>query len=352
MRCQPAQVPDLVFSNFDLLAMSFHTPLVLLIFNRPRHTARVLAEIARLRPSKLLVIADGPRVGRTDDLKNVAATRAMIDKIPWPCELLKNYSDTNFGCRQRIGNGLNWVFREVERAIVLEDDCLPTPSFFTFCEQLLDRYHDDERVMSIAGTNFQNGTSRTPSSYYFSKYFHCWGWATWRRAWQHFDIEMKTWPVFKAQGGMRMVADSSKEQSYWTNIFDRVHAGQIDSWAYAFMCACFSQGGLQALPDVNLVSNIGFDTNATHTSHQEHHLANLPLREIAELRHPSFLVRQKEADAYTFRHAYCGGRQRGLAKLYSSLRKRFRPKDRLKDRGTHREARPADPSSSTQTRAA
>ena len=121
MRCQPAQVPDLVFSNFDLLAMSFHTPLVLLIFNRPRHTARVLAEIARLRPSKLLVIADGPRVGRTDDLKNVAATRAMIDKIPWPCELLKNYSDTNLGCRQRIGHGLNWVFREVERAIVLED---------------------------------------------------------------------------------------------------------------------------------------------------------------------------------------------------------------------------------------
>ena len=172
-------------------------PVAFLIFNRPELTRKVFASIAQARPSKLLVVADGPREDVSDDEENCSEARATIDRIDWDCEVLTNYSSVNMGCRARISTGLEWVFKNVEEAIILEDDCIPHPTFFRFCKELLARYRDDQRVMMISGNNFQMGRKWTPCSYYFSRFFHCWGWATWRRAWKHYDIDMGLWPALE-----------------------------------------------------------------------------------------------------------------------------------------------------------
>ena len=151
------------------------TPVAFIIFNRPDTTKRVFAEIAKARPPKLLVIADGPRADHPADVEKCAAVRAIIDGVDWDCEVLKNYSDVNLGCKRRVSSGLDWVFDTVEEAIILEDDCLPHPTFFRFCEEMLEKYRDDKRIAMISGDNLQFGRKRTGYSYYFSRYPHIWG---------------------------------------------------------------------------------------------------------------------------------------------------------------------------------
>jgi hypothetical protein len=176
------------------------TPVAFIIFNRPDTTARVFEAIRRAEPPQLLIVADGPRVDRPSDVERCAAARAVIERVDWDCEVLTNYAEANMGLADRVSSGLDWVFSLCDRAIVLEDDCLPDPSFFRFCDELLDRYRDDERVMAISGDNFQLGRRRTRYSYYLSRYNHCWGWATWRRGWQHYDHRMQLWPLVRDGG--------------------------------------------------------------------------------------------------------------------------------------------------------
>ncbi|MEN2383889.1 MAG: hypothetical protein KA716_33360 [Gloeotrichia echinulata DEX184] len=154
--------------------MPLSTPIGFFIFNRPDLTAQVFEAIRQTKPHKLLVVADGPRFPEEEE--KCLKTREVIKSVDWDCEVLTNFSEINLGCKYRVYSGLDWVFSQVEEAIILEDDCLPTPSFFYFCQTLLQRYRDDERVMHISGNNFQFGQSRTPYSYYFSKYNHIWGW--------------------------------------------------------------------------------------------------------------------------------------------------------------------------------
>ena len=172
------------------------TPVAFIIFKRPQETERVFAEIRKVKPQKLLVVADEP-VQIDRGRPRLRSARAIIDRVDWDCEVLKNYADVNLGCRLRVSSGINWVFDTVEEAIIMEDDCLPHPTFFRFAEELLDRYRDDRRMMSISGQNVQFGRKRTDYSYYFSRYTHCWSWASWRRAWQHYDLDMKLWPEIR-----------------------------------------------------------------------------------------------------------------------------------------------------------
>jgi predicted SAM-dependent methyltransferase len=283
--------------NFDMNVAFF-------IFNRPDTTKQVFQAIAAARPERLFVIADGARSDRPGELDAVEATKAIIGSVDWPCEVATNFSDQNLGCRQRVASGLKWVFEQVEEAIILEDDCLPHPSFFPYCMQLLQRYRHDDRVAAISGDNFQNGIPRTAASYYFSKYFHCWGWASWRRVFETIDFQMNTWPEFKAHGFLETWSDSQAEFDYWLELFDLQHAGEINSWAYPWFYSCWAQSGLTVLPNVNLVSNIGFDENATHTTESENKLANLPTSDIGQLQHPELVVRNRVADEYTFSHVF------------------------------------------------
>jgi hypothetical protein len=239
------------------------TPVVFLVFNRPDLTERVFRRIAEAKPQTLLLVADGPRSEK--EVKICTQVREIIDRVDWDCRVLKNFSDTNLGCKRRVASGLDWAFDQVSEAIILEDDCLPSPSFFYFCQTLLERYRDDERIFMIGGNNFQFGINRTEDSYYFSRYAEIWGWATWRRAWQCYDVTMMSWPAFKAAGGMRWAFEHPAEQQYWERYFQETYEGKIDTWDYIWFYTCLSQSGLSILPNINLVSNLGFGPNATHT---------------------------------------------------------------------------------------
>jgi hypothetical protein len=279
--------------------MRLRTPVAFLVFNRPDTTERVFETIAAAKPSKLLVVADGPRRDRLDDAENCEATRAIIQRVDWECEVLTNFAQENMGCRQRVSSGLTWVFEQVEQAIILEDDCQPHPDFFRYCDELLDRFQDDERVMAISGDNFQFGHNSTPYSYYFSRYCHVWGWATWRRAWNHYDVRMTQWPELRDTSFLRSFCDSAELENYWRKILDAVHAGEIDTWDYQWAFACWIQSGLTVLPGLNMISNIGFGGSATHTTHQSP-FANMAVESIGfPLVHPPYMVPHVAADAYT-----------------------------------------------------
>ncbi|MBE9046125.1 glycosyltransferase family 2 protein [Pleurocapsales cyanobacterium LEGE 10410] len=276
------------------------TPVALLIFNRPDTTERVFAAIRQAQPSKLLVVADGARSDRPGEAEKCQATRAIIDCVDWKCEVLTNYSEVNLGCKVRVSSGLDWVFEQVESAIILEDDCLPHPSFFLFCDTLLDYYRDDERIMAISGNNFQLGRKRTDYSYYFSRYNHCWGWATWRRAWQHYDLEMKLWQEIRDGNWLESILETPQAVKYWHRVFQAARDRQVDTWDYQWTFACWLQNGLTVLPNVNLVTNIGFGSEASNTIDSTSKYANLPTHKMCfPLTHPPFMLRHIRADSFT-----------------------------------------------------
>ena len=277
---------------------NLRTPVALLIFNRPDTTERVFSAIARARPSKLLVVADGPRDSRPDEAARCEQTRAIIKRVDWDCEVITNFADRNMGCKLRVSSGIDWIFEQVEEAIILEDDCLPDPSFFRFCDEMLERYRDNERVGMVSGGNLQFGRQRGLGSYYFSKYTHIWGWASWRRAWKHYDRDITHWPEFKAQGLLEQMFATPGEQTYWQNSFQWVYEGSLDTWDVSWTFTALTHGLLQVVPNVNLISNIGFGADATHTHVVGVH-ANLPTQAIEfPLQHPTFVLPNLEADRY------------------------------------------------------
>jgi hypothetical protein len=279
------------------------TPVALIIFNRPDTTERVFAEIARARPAKLLVVADGARASHPGEDEKCRQTRAVIERVDWPCEVLTNYSDVNLGCQQRPATGIGWVFEQCEEAIILEDDCVPHPSFFRFCEELLEKYRDDERVPMICGSNFLQGRKASSDSYYFSRIGHIWGWATWRRAWQHMDVQISLWPELKETSWLFDIFRDEAAVAYLREIFDRIYGGELkSSWDYQWFFSYWAQNGLAILPAVNLISNIGFGEEATHTKTAIETMAYLPVAEMDfPLRHPKYMIRDMEDDLFAFR---------------------------------------------------
>lgn len=273
---------------------------IFIIFNRPDTTRLVFEMIRAARPECLLIVADGPRDDREGEAERCAQARAVVEEIDWPCRVERNYSEVNLGCRTRVATGITWAFEQVDEAIILEDDTLPHPSFFQYCSELLGRYRDDERVMAITGDNFQRGIQRGEASYYFSKYNYVWGWATWRRAWRHYDVEMREWPTFRSSQAFRDLAGTECELQYWTKILDKAYAGEISTWDYAWTLACWRRNGLTAMPNVNLVSNIGFRSDATHTTNMDSWLNTIPREDIGNIRHPTNVLRDIEADSHMF----------------------------------------------------
>ena len=275
------------------------TPVVMIVFRRPEHTERVLLAIRRARPKRLLIIADGPNPNRPGEVEKCAAARAVVDRlVDWDCELLKNYSETNLGVERRFHTGFDWVFEQCESAIILEDDELPDDSFFDFCQNLLKLYRDDERVMAINGTNYQFDQYSTPHSYYFSRYFHCWGFATWRRAWKHYDVKIRRWPELRGTPWlMDICAGNNTEARYHAEVFDRLTRGEIHTWDYQVTFAMWANSGLAITPNVNLVSNIGFGAGALHHTGTDSPFANMATVEMPQpLLHPPSVLRDLTAD--------------------------------------------------------
>lgn len=279
----------------------------------------MLCVLERVKPSVLYVIADGPREDVSSDIDGCAQVKTLINNIDWECKIYTNYAERNLGCRQRVASGLNWVFSQVESAIILEDDCVPEPSFFRFCTELLNRYSTDERVMVISGDNFQFRRQRTEDSYYFSRYPHCWGWATWKRAWQHYDADMSHWPTIRDNQWLQDILGDRLAAKYWQHKFQQTYEGKVNAWGFIWTLSCWMQNGLCILPNVNLVSNIGFGSTGTHHTHRYSPFAEMATEPILfPLKHPYIIVRDAQADAFTQRHQF-GRFARGRRKIRNWL---------------------------------
>jgi hypothetical protein len=274
-----------------------NTPVVFCIFRRPETTRRVFERIAQAQPRQLFVIADGPR--SPEEAPRCEQTRAII-QVDWPCEVRYNYAEQNMGLRARISSGLDWVFSQVEQAIILEDDCVPHPTFFRFCEELLEYYKDDERVMHITGANFGYARPRgVTASYYFTGFAHVWGWATWRRAWQRYDVTLAAW--HDAATRRRVLRRFPWWfRWYWASVFDALLAGRISTWDYQWMFACHAHDGLCIMPYENTIANVGASPDATNTQSAHSSMINRPLQPIAfPLEHPPAAALDAAANRYS-----------------------------------------------------
>lgn len=280
--------------------MTLTTPIVFTIFNRPQLTKKSFEAIRNQKPSSLFIIADGPRTTHFKDKELCNEVRKLVEIIDWPCKVYRNYSVSNLGLKKRTISGLNWVFTQTDRIIFLEDDNLPHPDFFKFCENLLKKYSDDKKVSVISGSNFQNGISRGKASYYFSKYPHNWGWATWKRTWDKYDGDIKFWPSWRESEDFKKKFPQKLERKFWKKIFDQSYSGKIDSWGYPLFACMMKQDLLTATPNFNLISNIGFGEASTHTKDAKNPLSNLNLSSINNLTHPIKIEADFEADNYDF----------------------------------------------------
>lgn len=277
------------------------TAVLFLVFNRLDTTERVFAAIREAKPPRLYIAADGPRPTKAGETEKVQAVRDhVLNNIDWPCEVKTLFREKNLGCKHGVAGGITWFFENEEKGIILEDDVLPLPSFFYYCEELLERYKDNASIAMISGCNFITTHYEPASSYFFSKHNHIWGWAAWRRSWKYYDVSMVQWPAWKNLGSLRGLSDGSRLFClYWVNIFDKVSAGKIDTWDYQWTFACWRTGGLSVLPKSNLVSNLGFDrVDATHTTGEspEAVINSVPENLEFPLQHPDSFARCSEAD--------------------------------------------------------
>lgn len=275
------------------------TPVLFLIFNRPDVTFRVFEEIRKAQPEKLFIAADGPRHVREGEKEKCEAARSVIEKIDWKCEVKTLFREKNLGCRDAVSSAITWFFENVEDGIILEDDCLPDQSFFNFCEVILEKYRLDNSIVHINGSNFQNGNIRGKASYYFSNMPSIWGWATWRRSWKNYDLSMKQLEQFKNEGGFKKLFKKKYYTDYYYSKLIQTKQGKINTWDYQWAFSIWKNNGIVVTPNVNLVSNIGFGTDATHTTTGVNFFSELKKGSIKDIIHPTSNIKaDEEADLY------------------------------------------------------
>ncbi|WP_069660423.1 nucleotide-diphospho-sugar transferase [Arcticibacter eurypsychrophilus] len=301
-----------------------------ILFKRPDTTIRVFEKIREARPSKLYLAADGPHVDNVSEIQLCKETREIIGKIDWPCQIKILFREENLGCKYAVSSSLDWFFKNEEEGIILEDDCLPSNDFFRFCDQLLFKYRNDTRVRMISGDNFQFGRKWGNASYYFSNNIHVWGWASWRRAWQDYDVELCGFKEDEIEEQLGKIFNEPLLIESWKNIFVSLKRKEIDTWDYQLGLINFFNNGLCIIPNVNLISNIGFRSDATHTVSDNDLNANIPVEPLAaELIHPVYILPEKGADLFTWYSDFNIEERKALAKKDKSLNKRIRKLLRL-----------------------
>ena len=292
------------------------TPVLLLIHRRPAPTEQVFDAIRKARPPALLVAADGP----SDDPQCQETRNLVLLHVDWPCAVETRLLKENEGCKRAVAGALDWAFSRHQHLIVIEDDCLPSASFFPFCEELLERYKDAPEVMQICGANLSDRAAEGGSDYYASRFATIWGWASWRRAWRHYDVAMRSWPEMRASPGWRKSCRFKGEARWRRRLYDEAHDGSVDTWDSAWMFALQMQGGLSLIPSRNLVSNLGWGRDATHTHNVKDPRAAMPAESLHfPLRHPGSLLADDLADRAYFER-FC--RQPSLMRrVFNKLRR-------------------------------
>nr|WKN40032.1 nucleotide-diphospho-sugar transferase [Tunicatimonas sp. TK19036] len=278
---------------------SRETPVLFVIFNRPEKTKHSFEAIRAAQPKKLFIAADGPRETSPTDAENCKKTRAVVDTIDWDCEVKTLFRDKNSGgSGQGVSSAIHWFFDHVEAGIILEDDCVPNLSFFFFCEEMLKKYQDDQRVMHICGSNFLFGKTIGDGSYYYSRVINVWGWATWKRAWQHFDYDMKIFPKFVEYNTINHLYASKTIQKEYLRTFQNAYDNTWKCWDRRWMLAVYANNGVSVVPNYNLVANIGYGEGASAEYYEDDISINMPTAELNEIVHPSFFIIDREADEH------------------------------------------------------
>ena len=296
--------------------MNATPPVLFLIFNRRDAALESLARIREARPARMFVAADGPRPHKEGEAEKCAETRAaVLDAIDWPCEVKTLLRETNLGCGRAVSGAADWFFENVESGIVVEDDCVLSKSFFPFAAELLERYKNDTRVLCVSANCFQPPGTIKNASYYFSKYPHCWGWASWRRAWKLFADANSKWEGFVASGGLKKLNEGCPVfDRVYIDRFNEIRDKKLNTWAAQWRVAAWVNGGmLTILPAVNMVRNTGSGADATHTFDSFNWASNLPAMETTfPLVHPAAVVRNAAADRWTDVHLFHIRRMRSL----------------------------------------
>ncbi len=281
-----------------------------LIFNRPDVTGLVFEQIKKQQPSKLYVAADGPRKDKLNEKELCDETRNIIKKIDWDCEVKTLFRDQNLGCKYAVSSAINWFFDNEEEGIILEDDCLPSDDFFVFCDTMLEKYRFDTRIRHIGGSNLQMGQKHGKDSYYFSNLTHVWGWASWRRAWNDYDVELSKYKDIDAENSFKLIFSDPIVVDSWKSIFDKMLRNEIDTWDYQWTITNFFNNSLSIIPNVNLISNIGFGVNATHTVNADDCFSNLKTERLGDITHPIIVLPSKTADFFTMAREFNVERKR------------------------------------------
>ena len=274
-------------------------PVVVIIFNRPDKAKKLYESLSNYKPNKLFIISDGPRIHVLDDKEKIKKTREIFKHIDWNCEVLFNESETNLGCRDRIISGLNWVFHKVEKAIILEDDCIPSKEFFSFMEEMLERYQSNIKIGSICGANLSSENTKVNESYFFSKYQNCWGWGTWRDRWQKLDSNLDNLDKIKKRKFLKFYLGSFRAYFYWHWKLNKVKNRKMDSWAYIWTFSGFINEYLHAIPKKSLIENIGFDDSATNTKKLKYNIKGASNSNFEfPIIHPSKILANNFYDQY------------------------------------------------------
>ena len=284
--------------------MAFKTPILFLTFVRLDTTIKVFERIKAQQPLQLFIASDGPRANRPDDKQKIEEIKNYISKeIDWECEVKTLYRAQNLGCGRAVSGAITWFFENVEQGIILEDDCIPEAEFFSFCEDLLERYKTDRRIWEISGTNLQRGIKRGDGSYYISNYGGIWGWATWARAWEKYDYNMSSYETFVNKRQISQIF-GKQQQSFWLKTLKKAKA--IDTWDYQWQFARWSHNGLSVVPNVNLIKNIGFNADATHTLSEPswYELAIGVKKTLGKVKHPLNIEVDTLADDFLFENYY------------------------------------------------
>lgn len=261
---------------------NLETPILFLTFNRLDTTKRVFEEIKKAKPLKLYIASDGPREDVLGEDEKVKEVRSFIESnIDWECEVKTLFRDKNIGCGRGPSEAITWFFENVEEGIILEDDCLPDKSFFYFCDELLERYRDHENIYMVSGDNFiPDSINNIKTSYYFSNIPHIWGWATWRRAWSKFNFKIIDYPDFLENKVIDKIWNKSNIKKYWLDVFKESYKNELDVWDYQWVYAIWKNNGICIAPQTNLILNIGFSNQGTHTLFKFNKLQTVQSREM------------------------------------------------------------------------
>ncbi len=279
--------------------MSDKLAVLMLAFNRPELTRQVFEAVKQYKPSKLYVALDGARRNVVEDKVKCEKTKAIFSDVDWDCKVVTLFRDENLGCGKAVSSAISWFFDQEEEGVILEDDCVPDQSFFNYCKTLLEFHRHNTKVMHIGGTNFHSGKKFGDASYYYSSIPHVWGWATWRRAWKKYDFNLSDLNYFLNNNIIEKYVGKGKVNDFWLEVFCKMNQKQIDTWDYQWQYTIWNNNGLSIIPQVNLIKNIGFGADATHTT-EEHVFGNMRTCSIGDIIHPQIILINKEADKAFF----------------------------------------------------